>query len=121
MIYKDDLGKEQEIIEIPEELRDEAEQARRQLLIEAIAETDDELTLLYLEGEEIGVDELKRALRSATIDNQLVPVLCGAALKNKGVQRMLDAVVDYLPSPLDVPPIDGHAAGRRSRGTKMSS
>jgi elongation factor G len=104
VIYKDDLGKDQEIVEIPAELADRAAQLRAQM-IEAIAETDDELTLLYLEGEEIGIDELKRALRNATIANKIVPVLCGSALKNKGVQRMLDAVVDYLPSPLDVPAI----------------
>jgi len=110
VIYKDDLGKEQEIVEIPEELRAEAE-SRRQQLIEAIAETDDELTLLFLEGEDIGVEELKAALRRATISNRLVPVLCGSALKNKGVQRMLDAVVDYLPSPLDVPPLQATLPG----------
>jgi len=104
VIYKDDLGKDQEVVEIPAEMADVAAQARADM-IEAIAETDDELTLLYLEGEELGMDELKRALRQATIDNKLVPVLCGSALKNKGVQRMLDAVVDYLPSPLDVPAV----------------
>jgi elongation factor G len=110
VIYKDDLGKEQEIVEIPAELAARAEQARAEL-VEAIAETDDELTLLYLEGEEISIDELKAALRRATIANQLVPVLCGASLKNKGVQRMLDAVIDYLPSPLDIPPIRGVRPG----------
>lgn len=104
VIYKDDLGKDQEVVEIPADMADIAAQARADM-IEAIAETDDELTLLYLEGEELGLTELKRALRQATIDNKLVPVLCGSALKNKGVQRMLDAVVDYLPSPLDVPPV----------------
>ena len=81
-------------------------------MIEAIAETDDELMLLYLEGEELGVDEMKRALRAATIAGKLVPVLCGAALRNKGVQRVLDAVVDYLPSPLDIPPITGTLPGQ---------
>jgi elongation factor G len=111
VIYKDDLGKDQEIVEIPAELADKAAAMRAQM-IEAIAETDDELTLLYLEGEEIGIEELKRALRNATIDNKLVPVLCGSALKNKGVQRMLDAVVDYLPSPLDVPAVQGLLPGQ---------
>ncbi|HEX6290041.1 MAG TPA: elongation factor G [Herpetosiphonaceae bacterium] len=111
VIYKDDLGKEQEIVEIPAELVDKAAELRAQM-VEAIAETDDALTLLYLEGEEIGVDELKRALRTATIENKLVPVLCGAALKNKGVQRMLDAVVDYLPSPLEVPAIKAVLPGQ---------
>jgi elongation factor G len=111
VIYKDDLGKDQEIVEIPAELADKAAQMRAQM-VEAIAETDDELTLLYLEGEEIGTEELKRALRNATIANKLVPVLCGSALKNKGVQRMLDAVVDYLPSPLDVPAIKAVLPGQ---------
>jgi elongation factor G len=110
VIYKDDMGKEQEIVEIPADMADIAAQARAEML-EAIAETDDELTLLYLEGEELGLDELKRALRAATIANKLVPVLCGSALKNKGVQRMLDAVVDYLPSPLDVPPVQAVLPG----------
>jgi elongation factor G len=111
VIYKDDLGKEQEIVEIPAELADRAAAMRAQM-VEAIAETDDALTLLYLEGEDISVDELKRALRTATIENKLVPVLCGAALKNKGVQRMLDAVVDYLPSPLEVPAVRGLLPGQ---------
>jgi elongation factor G len=111
VVYLDDMGKDQQVVDIPAEYQAQAEQARAQM-IEAIAETDDELTLLYLEGEEIGVDELKAALRRATIANQLVPVLCGSALKNKGVQRMLDAVVDYLPSPLDVPPVQGLLPGQ---------
>ncbi len=115
VIYKDDLGREQEIIEIPAEMADQAAQARAEM-VEAIAETDDELMLLYLEGEEISVEELKRALRKATVANQLVPVLCGAALKNKGIQRMLDAVVDYLPSPLDVPPVQGVLPGQTHDG-----
>jgi elongation factor G len=110
VIYKDDLGKDQEVIDIPAELADMAATARANM-IEAIAETDDELTLLYLEGEEISVDELKRALRNATIQSKLVPVMCGSALKNKGVQRMLDAVVDYLPSPLEVPAVQGTLPG----------
>jgi elongation factor G len=111
VIYKDDMGKEQEIVEIPAEYTDAAAAARAEM-VEAIAETNDELTLLYLEGEELGLDELKAALRQATIANQLVPVLCGSALKNKGVQRMLDAVVDYLPSPLEVPPVQAVLPGQ---------
>ena len=111
VLYMDDMGKDQKIAEIPADMAARAEQARAEM-IEAIAETDDELTLLYLEGEEISVDELKAALRRATIANQLVPVLCGSALKNKGVQRMLDAVVDYLPSPLDIPPVQGILPGQ---------
>ena len=111
VLYLDDAGKREELQEIPAEVAAKAEQLRQEM-IEAIAETDDALTLLYLEGEELGVDELKRALRQATIDGKLVPVLCGAALKNKGVQRVLDAVVYYLPSPLDIPPIAGTLPGQ---------
>ena len=118
ILYLDDLGKDQQITDIPAELVDRARQARAEM-VEAIAETDDELTLLYLEGEEISVDELKRALRKATIANQLVPVLCGSALKNKGVQRMLDAVVDYLPSPLDIPPVQGVLYGQNSEDEEI--
>jgi elongation factor G len=110
VLYLDDAGTRQELADIPAEVAERAEQLRQEM-IEAIAETDDELTLLYLEGEELGVEELRGALRRATIANKLVPVLTGAALKNKGVQRMLDAVVYYLPSPLDIPPITGTLPG----------
>jgi elongation factor G len=106
IIYTDDLGTQLASTDIPPELADEAA-ARREAMIEAIAETDDELTLRYLEGEPITADELKAALRRATLASKLVPVLCGAALKNKGVQPMLDAVVAYLPSPADKPPFVG--------------
>ena len=111
VLYLDDQGKREELQEIPAEVAAKAEQMRQEM-IEAIAETDDELTLLYLEGEELSVEELRRALRKATIDGKLVPVLCGAALKNKGVQRVLDSVVYYLPSPLDIPPITGTLPGK---------
>src|SRR5262245_32858608 len=111
VLYLDDQGKREDLNEIPADVAERAEQLRQEM-IEAIAETDDELTLLYLEGEELGVEELQRALRKATIEGKLVPVLCGAALKNKGVQRMLDAVIDYLPSPLDIPPISGTRPGQ---------
>src|SRR3954463_6824126 len=110
VLYVDDSGTREELAEIPAEIAVQAEQMRQEM-IEAIAETDDELTLLYLEGEELDVEELRGALRRATIANKLVPVLAGAALKNKGVQRMLDAVVFYLPSPLDIPPITGTLPG----------
>jgi len=110
-VYHDDLGKDIREVEIPEHLVAAAQKARAQL-VEAIAETDDELTLLYLEGEELSVEELKRGLRKATIEGKLVPVLCGAALKNKGVQKLLDAVVEYLPSPLDRPPVQGTLPGQ---------
>src|SRR5687768_1550685 len=109
-IYTDDLGTTSEQTELPADMQAEAK-AQRDRLIEQIAETDEELTLKYLEGEEIGVADLKAALRRATIAGKLVPVLCGAALKNKGVQLLLDAVVDYLPSPLDVPPISAIVPG----------
>lgn len=110
-IYYDDLGKDIREEEIPADLLPAAEKARNEL-VEMIAETDDELTLLYLEGQELTVDELKRGLRKATIERKLVPVLCGAALRNKGVQKLLDAVVEYLPSPLDRPAITGTLPGQ---------
>ncbi len=102
----DDLGTEPKIVAIPEEMRAEAEKARN-IITERIIETDDALMERYLEGEEISTDELKAALRKATVTNKVTPVLCGSSLRNKGVQRVLDAVVYYLPSPLDVPPIRG--------------
>ena len=106
IIYHDDLGQNIEETDIPAELREEAEAARNHL-VELIAETDEELTTRYLEGDEISIDELIAGLRKATINSQLVPILCGSALKNKGVQPMLDGIVDFLPSPLDVPPMIG--------------
>ncbi|RLC81949.1 MAG: elongation factor G [Chloroflexi bacterium] len=106
IIYTDDLGTRLESTEIPPELYDEAME-RREYLVEKIAETDDDLTIKYLEGEEIEPEELRQALRRATISGKLVPVLCGAALRNKGVQPLLDAIVDYLPSPIDIPPVRG--------------
>lgn len=106
LIYHDDLGQQIEETAVPEDEREVAEQWR-QRLIEQIAETNEELMLKYLEGEELTPDELRAALRAATIRGELVPVLCGSALKNKGVQPLLDAIVDYLPSPLDIPPVRG--------------
>jgi len=106
IIYTDDLGAQVEHQPIPAELEEEAARLRH-ILIEKVAETDEELTLKYLEGQGISAEELRRGLRKATIGLKLVPVLCGAALRNKGVQPMLDAVVDYLPSPLDIPAIKG--------------
>jgi translation elongation factor EF-G len=102
VIYTDDLGTTSKHVAIPEEMQAEYEQ-HRETLVERIAESDEELTLKYLEGEEITREELTAALRKATIAGALVPVLCGSALKNKGVQAMLDAVVAFLPSPLDIP------------------
>ncbi len=106
LVYADDLGTHIERVEIPPELEDVAARYR-EVLVEKIAETDDALTVKYLEGEEIGEEELRQALRRATLEGKLVPVLCGAALRNKGIQPLLDAVVDYLPSPVDIPPIVG--------------
>jgi len=106
VIFTDDLGTKSDHTQVPADMQDEFVQ-HRDLLIERVAETDEALTLKYLEGEEISKEELVAALRKATIAGTLVPVLCGSALKNKGVQAMLDAVVDYLPSPLDIPPPTG--------------
>lgn len=109
-VYNDDLGKDVQEIDVPENMLARAQNARADL-VEMIAETDDELTLLYLEGEDLSVEELKRGLRKATIEGKLVPVLCGAALKNKGVQKLLDAVVEFLPSPVERPAIQGTFPG----------
>src|SRR5216117_3189325 len=106
IIFTDDLGTTYDHTEVPTSMEAEFEQ-HRESLVERIAETDEELTLKYLEGEEISKEELVAALRRATIAGTLVPVLCGSALKNKGVQAMLDAVITYLPSPLDIPPPTG--------------
>src|SRR3954462_7068407 len=106
IVYKDDLGKESEVIDIPAELADEAHEARTHL-IEAIADYEDALMEAYLAEEVIDVARLKAAIRKATLDISMTPVLCGSSFKNKGVQPLLDAVLDYLPSPLDVPPVEG--------------
>ncbi len=103
VIFIDDLGTKSEAVEIPAEMATEV-RTHRETMIEKIAETDEALTEKYLLGETITVDEIRTALRHACISGALVPVLCGTALKNKGVQAMLDAVIDYLPSPLDIPP-----------------
>jgi elongation factor G len=106
VIYNDDLGKEQEVIEIPAAYT-EAAAAAREHMLEEISQYDDELLELLLEEQEIPVAGIKRALRTATLSLQLTPVLCGSSFKNKGVQPLLDAVIDYLPSPMDVPPVEG--------------
>ncbi len=105
-IYKDDMGREIEVTEIPAELKAKAQQLHDDL-IEKIVETDDALLERYFEGDEISLDELKVALRKATISRAIVPVLCGSSYKNKGVQMLLDAMVEYLPSPLDIDHIAG--------------
>jgi elongation factor G len=106
IVYKDDLGQEWEVTDIPEELQDAANQARTEL-IEAVAEYDDALLEDYLEEKPIEPARLIQDIRKATLDISMTPVLCGSAFKNKGVQPLLDAVIDYLPSPLDVPPVEG--------------
>lgn len=105
-IYTNDLGTEIQETEIPEEYKELAEEWREKL-VEAVADTDEELMMKFLEGEEITEEELKAGIRQATLTVEFFPVLCGSAFKNKGVQLMLDAVIDYLPSPLDVPAIKG--------------
>jgi elongation factor G len=106
VVWSDELGALPEHVEMPPELEDVVDEARERA-VEQIVETDDELMALYLEGQGISAAQLRRALRRATLSGQLQPVLCGTALRNKGVQPLLDAVVDYLPSPLDVPPVEG--------------
>lgn len=105
-IYKDELGKEVEVVDVPEEMKDKAEEWREKL-VESVAETDEELMMKFLEGEEITTEEIKDTIRKMTISGDMVPVTCGSAYKNKGVQNMLDAIIDYMPSPLDIPAIKG--------------
>ena len=105
-VYYDDLGKDIRVEEIPEDMKELAEQYHAEML-EHIAEADDEVMEKYLEGEEITIAEMKKCIRKATIDNTMVPVTCGTSYKNKGVQKLLDAIVDYMPSPKDVPAIKG--------------
>lgn len=116
-IYKDDLGKEFEITDIPDNLKELAEEWRHNL-IESVAESDEELLMKYLEGEELSKDEIKSAIRKMTIAGKMIPVVCGSAYRNKGVQMLLDSVVDYLPSPLDIPPIKGIIPDRDTEGER---
>jgi len=109
-IYKDEAGQDMEIVDIPDDITEKAEEYRAKL-IEAIVENDESMMEKYLAGEEIPVEDLKKVLRKAVVNLELIPVLCGTALKNKGVQPLLDAIVDYLPSPLDVPPVKGFIPG----------
>ncbi len=108
--YRDDMGKEIEETEVPEDMKEKAEEYRAKL-IEAVAENDENLMNKYLAGEELDIVEIKKVLRKAVLAYEIFPVLCGSALKNKGVQHLLDAVIDYLPSPLDVPPVEGFEPG----------
>ncbi len=105
-IYKDELGKEFEITDIPAEMSELAQEWREKL-VESVAETDEELMMKFLDGEELTVKEIKEVIRKETIAGRMVPMFCGSAYRNKGVQMMLDGVVDYMPSPLDIPPIKG--------------
>jgi elongation factor G len=106
----EEMGAKYDTVEVPANIKDKCEELRHEL-IEAVADSDDEVMHKYLEGEEITVDELKRAIRKAVIAMHIFPVMCGTAFKNKGIQTLLDAVVAYLPSPLDVPAIEGHEPG----------
>ena len=105
-IYNDDKGDDISIVDIPEDMKDEAELYRSEL-VEKICELDDDLMMMYLEGEEPSVEEMKKVLRKATCECQAVPVCCGTAYRNKGVQKLLDAIIEFMPSPLDIPPIKG--------------
>ena len=105
-IYYDDMGNDVRVEEIPDDLKDQAQEYHDKL-IEAVAETDEELMMKYLDGEELTKEEIKKALRKATISNEIVPVTCGSSYKNRGVQKLLDAIVDYMPAPTDVPAIKG--------------
>lgn len=105
-IYKDELGKEFDITDIPADMKDMADEWREKL-VESVAETDEELMMKFLEGEEITKAEIKAVIRKETIAGRMIPMMCGSAYRNKGVQMLLDGVVDYMPSPLDIPPIRG--------------
>ena len=105
-VYYDDLGKDMRVEEIPEDMRELAEEYRNNML-EAVSDFDDEIMEMYLEGEEIPTEKIRAAIRRATVAVKMVPVVCGTSYKNKGVQKLLDAIVDYLPSPLDIPAVEG--------------
>ena len=106
IVFYDDLGKDMRVEEIPADMADLAEEYRDKLL-EAVSDFDEEIMELYLEGEEVPAEKIRSAIRKATVSVQMVPVVCGTSYKNKGVQKLLDAIVDYMPSPLDVPAIEG--------------
>ncbi|HLS08835.1 elongation factor G [Lentibacillus sp.] len=117
--YEDELGTRAEAREIPDEYKEKAEELRGEL-IEAVAEVDEDLMMQYLEGEEISNEDLKKAIRTATLNVEFYPVYCGSAFKNKGVQLVLDGVIDYLPAPTDVPPIEGFVPGTEEETTRPS-
>ncbi len=118
-IYKDDMGKDFEVTEIPEDMKEKANQYRQEL-IEHVAETDDALLEKFFNGEELTIDEIKTGIRKATLDLAMTPVCCGTSFKNKGVQKLLDAVIDYMPSPVDVPAIKGTLPGTETEEARES-
>lgn len=118
-IYKDELGKEFDIVDIPADMKDLADEWREKLQ-EAVAEADEELMMKFLEGEEISKTEVKEAIRTLTLSGKMIPVICGSAYRNKGVQMLLDAVLDYLPSPLDIPAIRGILPDSEEEGERAA-
>lgn len=119
-IYHDDLGVKYDDVDVPEEYREKAEEYRA-ILLDSIAEFDEEIMMKYLDGEELTEDEIHKAIRIGTISNKLNPVLCGSAYKNRGVQPLLDAIVAYMPSPIDIPPIKGVEPNTGEEGERISS
>ena len=119
-IYHDDLGVKYDDVDVPEEYREKAEEYRA-ILLDSIAEFDEEIMMKYLDGEELTEDEIHKAIRIGTISNKLNPVLCGSAYKNRGVQPLLDAIVAYMPSPIDIPPIKGVDSKTGEEGERISS
>ena len=120
ILWSDETGSTPEVAEVPDDLRAEADE-RRARMVEQIVETDDELTLRYLSGESVSPEELKRSLRQAVIAGKATPVFCGSSLRNKGVQPLLDAVIDYLPSPEDIPPVRGLRPGTEEEVERPTS
>lgn len=120
IIHMDDLGKEIVVGEVPADLMEKAKEYRA-ALVEAAADLDEDIMMKYLEGEEVSADEIRAAVRKGTINNEIVPVICGSSYKNKGVQEMIDAVVDFLPSPLEIPPIKGISVDGETEMTRATS
>ena len=119
-VYYDDLGKDIRVEDIPADMQDKAEEYHHELL-EHVAEQDEELLMKYLDGEELTIEEIKSCIRKSTIANHMVPVCCGSSYRNKGVQKLLDAVVDYMPAPTDVPDIKGVNPDTEEEETRPSS
>ncbi len=120
VVWEDDLGKDPKLVPVPADMQKAAEEARH-LLVEKVAELDDSLTVRYLEGGDISVDELKAALRKSVLANRAYPVFCGSSLRNKGVQILLDAVIDYLPSPADIPSVMGAEPGSEEQTIELQA